>query len=89
MQVPCVYLPGPAPAVSVANTKNLRKKNFKRSQIYVEFYYLLLEFSNKKLNILKQHLTRLKGNKVVFLTRTVCKIPFKFTLYYKNLLNNF
>jgi hypothetical protein len=28
MQIPCVYLPGPAPAVTVANTTNVRQRQF-------------------------------------------------------------
>jgi hypothetical protein len=32
MQIPCVYLPGPAPAVSVANTKHITSSAIKFSK---------------------------------------------------------
>ncbi len=46
MQIPCVYIPGPAPAVSVANRNSLEKHkirlNDSKFAFYIEYIYRLI-----------------------------------------------
>ncbi len=43
MQIPCVYLPGPAPAVSVANIYNWKILNKKLSKLHFQTKHFSLQ----------------------------------------------